>query len=91
MIKISSSIDIKKNKVRISVFNTGKNIKEENLNRIWKRFFKEDVSRNREDGGTGVGLALVKAIMNNYKNEYGVYNKQNGVEFYFELDLATEK
>ncbi len=91
LIKISSSIDIKKNKVRISVFNTGKNIKEENLNRIWKRFFKEDVSRNREDGGTGVGLALVKAIMNNYKNEYGVYNKQNGVEFYFELDLATEK
>ena len=42
---------------------------------------------NRDDGGTGIGLSFVKAIMNNYKNEYGVVNKENGVEFYFDLDL----
>ena len=81
-------ITIKKNddKVRISVFNTGENIDEEHIEKIWGRFYKEDNSRNREDGGTGIGLALVKAIMNNYKNKYGVINKENGVEFYFELD-----
>ena len=45
-----------------------------------------DSSRNRTDGGTGIGLALVKAIMNNYQNDYGVINKENGVDFYFELD-----
>ncbi len=55
--------------------------------RIWNRFFKADESRNRDDGGTGIGLSFVKAIMNNYKNEYGVVNKENGVEFYFDLDL----
>ena len=81
-------ITIKKNddKVKISVFNTGENIAEEHIEKIWGRFYKEDNSRNREDGGTGIGLALVKAIMNNYKNKYGVINKKNGVEFYFELD-----
>ena len=49
-----------------------------------------DSSRNREDGGTGIGLALVKAIMNNYQNEYGVHNKEDGVEFYFDLDIEEE-
>lgn len=85
-------IDVQKNeennKIRVSVFNTGKNIDEENLNRIWKRFYKVDSSRNRAKGGTGIGLSLVKAIMNNYENDYGVTNKENGVEFYFELDVA---
>ncbi len=37
----------KNNKIRIKVFNTGEKIKEENLNRIWQRFYKEDTSRNR--------------------------------------------
>ena len=50
-----------------------------------------DSSRNREKGGTGIGLSLVKAIMNNYKNSYGVYNKENGVEFYFDLDYAENQ
>ena len=75
-----------KDKIRISVFNTGEKIPEEDLNKIWQRFYKVDASRNREDGGTGIGLALVKAIMNNYENDFGVKNKENGVEFYFELD-----
>ena len=86
-IKIYNEVNIEKNKVRIKVFNTGDKIKEEDMARIWNRFFKADESRNRDDGGTGIGLSFVKAIMNNYKNEYGVMNKENGVEFYFDLDL----
>ena len=82
---ISIENEIKEKVVRIKIFNTGKQIDEENIDRIWRRFFKGDESRNREDGGTGIGLALVKAIMNNYGNEYGVINKENGVEFYFEI------
>ena len=84
---IENIVNVEKNKVRIKVFNTGINIKEEDLTRIWNRFYKVDESRNRADGGTGIGLSFVKAIMTNYKNEYGVINKDNGVEFYFELDL----
>ena len=86
IIRITNQINKTNNKSRISVFNTGDNIKEEDLNRIWNRFYKADQSRNRESGGTGIGLAFVKAIMVNYKNDYGVINRENGVEFYFELE-----
>ena len=86
-IRISNEINKEKNKVCIKVFNTGDKISEENLNRIWNRFYKADESRHREDGGTGIGLAFVKAIMGNYDNKYGVRNLENGVEFYFELDV----
>ena len=86
IIRITNKINKKNNKVRISVFNTGDKIVEENINRIWNRFYKIDESRNRNDGGTGIGLSFVKAIMNNYKNDYGVINKEDGVEFYFELE-----
>ena len=87
-ISIENVVDVEKNKVRVKVFNTGKNIKEEDITRIWNRFYKVDESRNRKDGGTGIGLSFVRAIMNNYGNQYGVMNKENGVEFYFELNLA---
>ena len=87
LIRIENVVDVEKNKVRVKVFNTGQNIPEEHLNRIWNRFYKVDKSRNRKDGGTGIGLAFVKAIMSNYGNSYGVINKEDGVEFYFELEL----
>ena len=77
-------------KLRVKVFNTGENIEEENLNRIWNRFYKVDTSRNRESGGTGIGLSLVRAIMQNTHNKYGVENEENGVEFYFEVDLEKK-
>lgn len=73
-------------KYRISIFNTGKNISEENLPRIWNRFYKLDESRDRSKGGHGIGLSLVKAIMNKYNSSYGAKNKQDGVEFFFEIE-----
>ena len=79
--------EIKNNKVRISVFNTLEGLSDEELMHIWNRFYKIDESRNRADGGTGIGLSIVKAIMNNYGNEFGARNVEGGVEFYFDLDL----
>lgn len=70
-------------KVKVSVYNTGEQIPEEYIDKIWGRFYKIDSSRNRDDGGTGIGLSLVKAIMNSYNEKYGVENKQDGVEFWF--------
>ena len=74
--------------VRVSVYNTGKHFSDEDMKAIWGRFYKMDTSRNRESGGTGIGLSLVKAVMNNYNNKYGVRNRHDGVEFYFELEKA---
>lgn len=76
-------------KIRVSVFNTGENISEEDIGRIWGRFYKVDSSRNREEGGSGIGLSLVKAIMSNYENAYGAINQENGIEFY--IELSTEE
>ena len=89
-IKITNTVMHEKNKMRVTVFNTGDNIEKENLSRVWNRFFKVDEARNREDGGSGIGLSIVRAIMNNYENDYGVENKYNGIEFYFEVDLSKE-
>ncbi len=86
--EINISYEKIEGKLRIKVFNTGNPISEEDLNIIWNRFYKVDISRNREKGGTGIGLALVKAIMTNMNNKYGVENKIDGVEFYFDLDLT---
>lgn len=88
-IKVSISKSDEQGKVRISIFNTGDHIAEENLDRIWNRFYKVDSARSREKGGTGIGLALVKAIMTKYQNNYGVINVQDGVEFYFELNYSS--
>ncbi len=88
LIKISVKDRKADNKYRVSVFNTGDSISEENLNRIWTRFFKADESRDRSKGGSGIGLSLVKAIMTKYENKYGVTNKKDGVEFYFEVDKS---
>lgn len=87
-IKIENEILPDENVVRVKVFNTGDKISEENMERIWRRFYKVDESRNRSQGGTGIGLAFVKAIMTNYDMKYGVINCDNGVEFYFDLNKA---
>lgn len=76
----------KENIVRVSVFNTGEPIPEESLPHLWEKFYKVDKARTREYGGSGVGLSIVKAIMDSMNQKYGVSNYQNGVEFWFELE-----
>ncbi|MBR1930145.1 MAG: HAMP domain-containing protein [Lachnospiraceae bacterium] len=77
-------------KVRVKVFNTGTPIPEEAINHIWEKFYKVDKARTREYGGSGVGLSIVKAIMDSMHQEYGVENFNNGVLFWFELDMVRE-
>lgn len=71
--------------VRLSVFNTGARIPEEDLDKIWIKFYKVDKARTREYGGSGIGLSIVKAIMDSMNQKCGVTNYENGVEFWFEL------
>ena len=71
--------------LRVSVFNTGKPIPEEDIGQIWDKFYKVDKARTREYGGSGIGLSIVKAIMDSFHQECGVINHENGVEFWMEL------
>ena len=72
--------------IRFSVFNTGKAIPEEDLPHIWEKFYKGDKARTREYGGSGIGLSVVKAVMESFNKPYGVKNYDNGVEFWCEFD-----
>ncbi len=77
--------------VRVSVFNTGSHIPEEDLDKVWDKFYKVDKARTREYGGSGVGLSIVRAIMESFHQEFGVQNTEDGVEFWFELEYAGSK
>lgn len=72
--------------VRVSVRNTGKQIPEEELDKIWIKFYKVDKARTRAYGGSGIGLSIVKAIMDSMNHKCGAFNTDDGVEFWFELD-----
>lgn len=87
VIDIRMQMNEAKDKVRVSVFNTGNPIPEEVLEQIWEKFYKADKSHAREYGGSGIGLSIVKAIMESMKQDYGVKNYENGVAFWFELDM----
>lgn len=73
------------NLVRVYVRNTGMPIPEEDLPNIWTKFYKVDKARTREYGGSGIGLSIVKAIMDSHHRQCGVSNVEGGVEFWFDL------
>ncbi|MDY4693627.1 MAG: HAMP domain-containing sensor histidine kinase [Blautia sp.] len=75
-----------KDSVKITVFNTGSPIPKEDIPNLWNKFYKVDKARTREYGGSGIGLSIVKAIMEGMNQKYGVQNFDNGVEFWFTLD-----
>ena len=84
-IKITEDNDV----VKVSVFNTGDPIPDTDIGKIWSKFYKVDKARTREYGGNGIGLSIVKAVMEAHNRQYGVKNYENGVEFWFELDRKS--
>ncbi|MGG0150607.1 ATP-binding protein [Bacillus mycoides] len=81
---IISVID-EKNRIEVCIENKGSHIEEEQLDKIWDRFYRVDASRKRSQGGTGLGLAISKNILELHNAEYGVKNTEDGVLFYFYL------
>lgn len=71
----------------ISVYNSGSNIEDDNLTRIWEGFIRVDKVRNYKEKRLGLGLAIVKQIVNLHEGTYGVKNRKYGVEFWISLRL----
>ena len=71
--------------VKVTVFNTGNPIPEADLPNLWTKFYKVDKARTRAYGGSGIGLSIVKAIMDIHHQSCGVVNVEGGVEFWFTL------
>lgn len=75
--------------IKISVYNSGSNIPEGDIDKIWIKFYKVDKARTREYGGSGIGLSIVAATMEAHGKDYGAYNVEDGVVFYINLDADT--
>lgn len=88
--RIEISVISGENNVRVEVFNTGNQIPEDELSHIWDKFYKVDKARTREYGGNGIGLSIVKAIMDSFHQRCGVVNEEDGVRFWFELDNRVD-
>ncbi len=86
---IEVNVKVEDDLAKISVYNTGEQIPEEDIDQIWVKFYKVDKSRTREYGGSGVGLSIVKATMDRLGQTYGVTNREDGVEFWFTLDASN--
>ena len=76
--------------VRLTVFNEGDGLPEEELPKIWEKFYRTDRARTREAGGTGIGLSLVRAIADTLHGSCGVENVEGGIVLWFELSASAE-
>lgn len=74
------------NTVKVIIENKGAHIPEEQLEKIWDRFYRGEPSRQRSSGGTGLGLAIAKKILELHDVPYGAKNTAEGVMFYFYLN-----
>lgn len=89
--KIRITLEENNQLLRVLVFNEGNPIPEEELEKIWIKFYKVDKARTREYGGSGIGLSIVAATMKLHGKKYGAYNSDDGVTFYFDLEMVKQK
>ncbi|MEH7356182.1 ATP-binding protein [Neobacillus drentensis] len=80
------STTIEDDQVEVCVENKGTHIPNDQLDKVWERFYRGDTSRQRSEGSTGLGLAISKNILELHGAQYGVVNTSDGVLFYFTLN-----
>ena len=76
---------------RVKCFNTGNNIEDKDIDKIWTSFYRADKSLSRSQGRFGLGLAIVASIQKIHGREYGVYNTSDGVIFWFDIEKGDKQ
>ncbi|MGG3519786.1 HAMP domain-containing sensor histidine kinase [Bacillus pseudomycoides] len=82
--------DSKQNHIQMQVINTGVKINEENIQDIFKPFYRIEKSRNRNTGGSGLGLYIVKQIFEALGIRYSINNVEQGVQFLVTIPLSIK-
>lgn len=83
--KVIIKVLVDKN-IRVEIKDTGKGIKKEDLPHIWDKYYHSKKKHKRNVIGTGIGLSIVKTILESHNFKYGVESKRNkGTTFYFEI------
>ena len=89
--RLKISCEVVEEYYRISLFNSGKPIADEDIEHIWQSFYRADKAHSREQGRFGLGLAIVAEAQNLQNAKYGVKNHQNGVEFWFDVLICNDR
>jgi signal transduction histidine kinase len=89
--KICVSAEDKGDVYQINVYNQGVQIAPANQDRIWTAFYKVDSSRTRKFGGHGLGLSIVAALVKLHGQQYGMYNAEDGVVFWFTIGKGSSQ
>ncbi|OSX89915.1 hypothetical protein BTJ45_04297 [Bacillus mycoides] len=87
---IKLSQESKQNHIEMQVINTGVEIKEENIQHIFEPFYRIEKSRNRNTGGSGLGLYIVKQIFESLFITYSMNNTKQGVQFLVTIPLPSK-
>ncbi len=74
---------------RLCVFNSGSQVAQEDMEKIWHSFYRADKSHNRAQGRYGIGLSIVKAVMVAHGKDFGVFNTEDGVVFWLEIEAIV--
>ncbi|MHC9389439.1 sensor histidine kinase [Clostridioides difficile] len=67
------------------IYNDGRIIEQDEISKIWSKFYRS--VQSQRTGGSGLGLAIVSQILSMQGLEYGVKNRDKGVEFYFMIPI----
>ena len=79
--------DAEERVLRLTVQDTGDGIAPEHLKRIFDRFYRTNEARDRESGGTGLGMAIVQAIVQAHGGQIGVHSEGLGQGSTFRVEL----
>ena len=88
---ITIETHVKNEKVFVSVKDSGIGIPKDAQGKIWERFYKTDLSRGKDKKGTGIGLAIVKEIIQAHGENINVISTEGvGTEFIFTLPFVED-
>lgn len=87
--KLRISCEVAGDFYRLSLFNSGKPIADEDIAHIWNSFYRADKAHSREQGRFGLGLAIVAEAQILQRAKYGVINHKDGVEFWFDVAIQN--
>jgi len=86
--RVRVSVDGAAGRATVRVANTGPEIPEADLSRIWERFYRVEKSRDRTSGGAGIGLAIVKQLVEDAGGRVGASSTGGWTTFWFDLPMA---
>ncbi|MEZ0240959.1 MAG: sensor histidine kinase [Chloroflexota bacterium] len=86
--RVRVSVDGSAGRATVRVANTGPEIPDADLSRVWERFYRVERSRDRTSGGAGIGLAIVKQLVEDADGRVGASSTGGWTTFWFDLPMA---